>query len=72
MNEFGYSKVNKTHRSKYCKPILNCSMISGTNPQFRIALAETADDLRAAQQLRYDVFVRELGGGGHLLIMWLN
>lgn len=31
---------------------------------YRVALAGSEDDLRAAQRLRYDVFVRELGGQG--------
>lgn len=30
-------------------------------------MARTSDDLRAAQALRYDVFVRELGGGGAMV-----
>ncbi|WP_050930404.1 GNAT family N-acetyltransferase [Aestuariivita boseongensis] len=33
-------------------------------PGFTVKIADTADELRAAQALRYDVFVRELGGGG--------
>lgn len=37
------------------------------DPKFRLALAGDADALRAAQALRYDVFVRELGGGGELV-----
>lgn len=36
-------------------------------PAFRLSLAEDAESLRAAQALRYDVFVRELGGGGPLV-----
>lgn len=36
-------------------------------PQFRVALARDDHDLRAAQRLRYEVFVRELGGGGVLV-----
>jgi putative hemolysin len=35
--------------------------------QFIVKVAETNDELRAAQSLRYDVFVRELGGGGALV-----
>ncbi len=38
-----------------------------TGPAFTVKIAETPDDLRAAQALRYDVFVRELGGGGALV-----
>lgn len=34
---------------------------------FSVALAETEEDVRAAQRLRYDVFVEELGGGGALV-----
>ncbi len=37
------------------------------SPQFTVKLATTLDELRAAQSLRYDVFVRELGGGGPLV-----
>jgi len=36
-------------------------------PQFQIALAESPDDIRSAQRLRYDVFVRELGGAGDMV-----
>ncbi|WP_106744172.1 GNAT family N-acetyltransferase [Yoonia maritima] len=36
-------------------------------PQFQISLAHSHDDVRAAQRLRYDVFVRELGGGGDMV-----
>ncbi|SFE23540.1 GNAT family N-acetyltransferase [Roseivivax sediminis] len=35
-----------------------------TAPVFAVRLAETEADLRAAQALRYEVFVAELGGGG--------
>lgn len=38
-----------------------------TGPSFTVKLAETDDELRAAQRLRYDVFVRELGGGGEMV-----
>ena len=43
------------------------AMNKKTEPRFRVALAESAEDLRAAQRLRYDVFVRELGAGGSLV-----
>ncbi|WP_424970197.1 GNAT family N-acetyltransferase [Dinoroseobacter sp. S76] len=36
-------------------------------PRFDVTLAETPADLRAAQRLRYDVFVAELGGSGALV-----
>jgi L-ornithine Nalpha-acyltransferase len=36
-------------------------------PSFSVRLAETPQDLRAAQALRYDVFVRELGGTGAMV-----
>ncbi|MHA6261836.1 l-ornithine N(alpha)-acyltransferase [Arenibacterium sp. CAU 1754] len=36
-------------------------------PAFSVKIARSQDDLRAAQRLRYDVFVRELGGGGALV-----
>lgn len=42
-------------------------MIQNTPPQFRISIAETDDALKAAQRLRYDVFVRELGGSGSMV-----
>jgi putative hemolysin len=38
-----------------------------TGPSFTVKLAETEAELRAAQRLRYDVFVRELGGGGEMV-----
>ncbi|MBT8154438.1 GNAT family N-acetyltransferase [Epibacterium ulvae] len=34
---------------------------------FTVKIAETAEELRAAQALRYEVFVRELGGDGELV-----
>ncbi len=37
------------------------------SPQFSVKLAESDEDLRAAQRLRYDVFVEELGGGGAMV-----
>ncbi len=36
-------------------------------PSFSVKIADTADERRAAQALRYDVFVRELGGGGAMV-----
>ncbi len=36
-------------------------------PSFTVKLAETDAELLAAQRLRYDVFVRELGGGGEMV-----
>jgi putative hemolysin len=38
-----------------------------SSPQFRVKLAQTEDELRAAQRLRYDVFVVELGGSGEMV-----
>ena len=38
-----------------------------SGPDFTVKIAETEAELRAAQALRYDVFVRELGGGGDLV-----
>lgn len=35
-----------------------------TAPQFQVSLARSDDDIRAAQKLRYAVFVAELGGDG--------
>ncbi len=42
-------------------------MAQDLSTQFRVRLAQTAEDLAAAQRLRYDVFVAELGGGGALV-----
>lgn len=36
-------------------------------PEFELRLAQGPEDLRAAQRLRYDVFVRELGSDGPLV-----
>jgi putative hemolysin len=36
-------------------------------PQYRTKLAQSDDDFRAAQRVRYDVFVDELAGGGDLI-----
>lgn len=36
-------------------------------PDFVLKFAETGAELRAVQALRYDVFVRELGGGGAMV-----
>lgn len=36
-------------------------------PQFRVKLAETEAELRAAQRLRYEVFVAELGSDGPMV-----
>lgn len=43
------------------------AMTLSHKPEFRVSLAQSADDLRAAQTLRYDVFVQELGGDGPLV-----
>jgi len=42
-------------------------IMAEAGPSFRVKIARTDADLRAAQALRYDVFVRELGGGGTLV-----
>ena len=36
-------------------------------PEFRVRLASTKNDMRAAQRLRYRVFVEELGGDGPMV-----
>ena len=36
-------------------------------PAFRVKLARSTDEVRAAQALRYRVFVEELGGGGPMV-----
>jgi len=36
-------------------------------PEFRTKLAETVSELRAAQHLRYEVFIKELGGDGAMV-----
>jgi putative hemolysin len=38
-----------------------------SDDQFRVKLAESPEDMRAAQHLRYRVFVEELGGDGPLV-----
>jgi putative hemolysin len=38
-----------------------------SEPRFRVKLADSEDDLCAAQALRYRVFVKELGGDGPLV-----
>ncbi len=38
--------------------------MAGGNPLFEVRLARGEDDLRAAQRLRYDVFVAEMGSAG--------
>ncbi|TCL09453.1 ornithine-acyl[acyl carrier protein] N-acyltransferase [Shimia isoporae] len=38
--------------------------MTAQTPDFEVRLARDTDDLRAAQRLRYRVFVEELGGGG--------
>lgn len=42
-------------------------MTFGTAEDFELKLAQTPADLRAAQRLRYDVFVTELGGNGPMV-----
>jgi putative hemolysin len=42
-------------------------MMIGKSAKFEVRLVRTADELHAAQRLRYDVFVSELGGGGTLV-----
>lgn len=37
------------------------------SPQFELRLAANADDIRAGQRLRYEVFVEELGGNGAMV-----
>ncbi len=46
---------------------MQSQMRTGATTDFQVKLAETDADLRAAQRLRYDVFVTELGGGGTLV-----
>lgn len=41
--------------------------MSDTGPALVATIARTTAELRAAQRLRYDVFVRELGGGGDMV-----
>ena len=48
--------------------MLPCPMeMSLTSPDFELRIATTAEDLRLVQQLRYAVFVEELGGGGDMV-----
>ena len=41
--------------------------MADSGPDFTVKIAETEAELRAAQALRYEVFVRELGGGGEMV-----
>ena len=41
--------------------------MTAADPRFELRLARDADDLRAAQRLRYRVFVEELGGDGPMV-----
>ena len=49
-------------------------MPRGVAADFQVRLAQTEADVQAAQRLRYDVFVRELGGGGPMVdhTAWLE
>lgn len=42
-------------------------MTQATSPHFSVKLASTDREVRAAQRLRYSVFVEELGGGGDMV-----
>lgn len=42
-------------------------MTLGSSADFEVRLASTPSELRAAQRLRYDVFVTELGAGGAMV-----
>lgn len=42
-------------------------MVRLNTAEFTVKMAETPTELHAAQRLRYDVFVEELGGGGDLV-----
>ncbi|KZX97026.1 MULTISPECIES: GNAT family N-acetyltransferase [unclassified Sulfitobacter] len=42
-------------------------MIHGASQDFSVRLARSTSDLHAAQRLRYDVFVKELGGSGTMV-----
>lgn len=41
--------------------------MSQNAPQFLVKLAQSEEELRAAQRLRYAVFIEELGGGGAMV-----
>lgn len=41
--------------------------MASQDPDFKLKLVETPDELMAAQRLRYRVFVEELGGGGTMV-----
>ncbi|WP_425597711.1 GNAT family N-acetyltransferase [Thalassorhabdomicrobium marinisediminis] len=43
------------------------AVVTGATPDFHVRLARDGDDLRAAQRLRYAVFVQELGADGPLV-----
>lgn len=41
--------------------------MAGPHPDFTVSLARSPEDIRAAQRLRYRVFIEELGGGGPMV-----
>jgi putative hemolysin len=41
--------------------------MNASTPNFSLKLAENAEDIHAAQRLRYEVFVEELGGQGEMV-----
>lgn len=41
--------------------------MTSKEPKFELRLASTQEDLLAAQRLRYDVFIKELGGDGPMV-----
>ncbi len=43
------------------------TMTASDVSRFSVTLADTAEEVRLAQRLRYDVFVAELGGGGSMV-----
>ena len=53
--------------AKPLAPDPNAVQMTLDDPQFALRLAVSQDDLIAAQRLRYDVFVAELGGDGPLV-----
>lgn len=41
--------------------------MTAAHPDFLLKLAETDEDIRAAQHLRYEIFVQEMGGDGPMV-----
>ncbi len=60
----GYQRTTEPYRAD---SFMHRITMPDSGPEFAVTIAETQEQLRAAQALRYEVFIRELGGGGDLV-----